>query len=358
MERLNEDVEVTGQVMRDIFSAETGHLQWRQLWLCLVEVQQELGLAVSEQQLEEIRERVDEVNYGFVALKVRDYGVGPASHLQALMAQCPKARPVLGLGVDNEFVLENSRAIRLHAALERIKSLLLNAIAALADVAEASASLPGVSQLDSTLSLGQLVSLWLRDLLLELEAVEAQLKNLRLPGCQWSHSAEMAKLLGADNRLELLDSQLAARLGFPGAAAPAGPGYMERRESQALSQAALIADCCDSSVRQLLVLAGAQRLRWPDEMGNLPRRISVLSRFAINLCMPLPRSLSREEDPGLSRALCALDGVLTLYIRLIEACAFTREQREDPPKVTLPFLYRVVDPLLEKNKQLLGLDVG
>ena len=174
--------------MQEIFSDHRRYQIWRKLWLVLAEAEAEQGVSINRAQLQELREHQEDINYGFAALKEKALRNEVVAQLAAYSAQCGKASSILSLGAGADYVIENGDMIRLRAGLLRIKSLLVNAIAAMADFADENRALPCLAfrqMLPARVTtLGHRAACRLADLLADLEQLDSLLDSLRLHGCR------------------------------------------------------------------------------------------------------------------------------------------------------------------------------
>lgn len=354
-----------GREMQEIFSDDMKFRTWRRLWLTLAEAEAELGLPISGSQLGEMREHLDDINYGFAALKERELRQDVAAHLHAFAAQCPKARAVLALGADEAFVEENGELIRLRAGLMRIRILLANAVAAAADFAERYQRLPcracGAPG-SAPVTLGKRAAVWTGELLSDLEAAEHELAGLRLLGCRGSSGTDdrlYALFRGDMEKVETLQRLLAEKLGFAGCYA-VSTGYYSRkvdlRALQVLAGVAVSVLRCANDMRQLAL----------DGELNTPRqaleKASGLARLVMQAAA-LPAGVAgaqcleqKPQDEACRRAavpeaFLAADRMLVLLIHGLENSEAHVRRAAENLMLELPFLAagRIVSLLVRKG---------
>lgn len=351
-----------GQEMREIFSEDMKFRLWRRLWLVLAESQSELGLDISAAQLAELRGHLDDINYGIVAIKQRELGGEVRAHLYALGMQCPKARPILHLGVSEAYLTENSALLRLRAALLRIRCLLLNAVAALADFAERYQRLPCLcsrgAETASATTLGKRAALWINDLMLDLRQIEFQLDSLRLLGCRGTagNNAALAALFaGGCAQVRQMEQSIAEKLGFAGCYQVSGQAYSRKVDAQALAALGNIAASAAKFAADLRLLAERRELAEaepppaPEQDGEaLSGRVAVLARYIMAQAQPAlaeaaAQSLeaapaAAEPGQGLAAAFIAADAMLRLYIYSVEGCRALPEGIAARLAEELPFI--------------------
>jgi len=391
----------SGGVMQELFSANMVCRIWRRLWLALAEAQAELGLAITQPQLTELREHLDDINHGFAALKERELKQETAAHLAAYRAQCPKARNILAMGVGDEYVRENGQVVLLRAALLRVESLLVNAIAALADTAEEQRRQPCLSYSrmlpNGVMTMGFRAALWLQDLLDDLSTLQQTMALLHLPGCKGSDGTARAMLKLFHNKPEsvyMLEVRLAEKLDFTACCAVGGAAAARRANANALHALRQIAQtvaAISNDLRLLLhsgqLLEQPRRSDLPHSHGSKCERLAALSRYveesaesaaryAAQRCMEQAQDDLLLRQMTLPQAFLAADAMLCLLIDIAEHAAVDGQTMrlrlaEALPELHDPLshsgmavaqterlLYRVVDPLLKKHRSLLGLEIN
>lgn len=334
--------------MQEVFSDAMRFRTWRRLWLALAESEQELGLAISDAQLTQLRNHLDEINYGFAAIKERELRHNVRAHLHAFGMQCPLARPILHLGVSDAYVTENGELIRLRAALRRIRRLLLNTIAALADFAERYRRLPctayrGFQAAEAT-TLGKRATLWIADLLLDLRQLDFRLGELRLLGCRdtTGNAAALLKLFdGNCGKVQELERRLAEKLGFAGCYPVSGQCYSRKVDVQALSVLGGVAVSVAKFANDMRLLCHTGEIcEPPPQQGQetaerdtfaCSERIAALSRFVLANAEHTAQDATSQWlesaliDYGEGRLsapsmFLAVEAMLNLYIYCIEGC--------------------------------------
>lgn len=391
---------ISGGAMQELFSADTTYRIWRRLWLALAEAQAELGVPIKDTQLAEMREHVDQLNHGFAALKEREMKQQTAAHQAAFAAQCPKARSIIALGVDDNFVRENGEIVRLRAALLRIKSLLVNAIAALADVAEDYRRLPCLSYLrlrpNAVTTLGLRVSLWLQDLLADFSLLEECLRSLRFLGCRGANgnSQEMLALFsGNGEQVVALEQRLAEKMEFPACYAVSGPTAPRKLLANGLAVLSAISQTVAGIANDLRLMQhsgqlheNAERRQPQPGQSSKSERLLALAQYVIESShLGAHSAAMRSAEHSYENLLCrqltlpqaffASDAMLCLLIDLSETMCVDKQtvrlriaeampEQHDPLALigmaathTESFLYQVVDPLLQDNQTLLGLEI-
>ena len=167
--------------MKHLFSPDKKFTTWRKLWIALAESEKELGLDISEEQLSQMREHIFDINYDTAEAKEKEIRHDVMSHIFAYGELCPKAKPIIHLGATSCYVGDNTDIIIMTEALRLIHKRLVSVIAALSDFAERYKDLPTLAfthfQPAQPTTVGKRATLWIQDLLMDLEMADEQLKN-------------------------------------------------------------------------------------------------------------------------------------------------------------------------------------
>ena len=162
--------------MQEIFSDDRKFSTWRKLWVILAESEKELGLDITDEQLDEMRAHLYDIDYETARRREAEVRHDVMAHIYTYGLACPKARPIIHLGATSCYVGDNTDIILQRDALLRIRKLLLNAIAATADFAEKYKALPTLAythfQAAQPTTVGKRATLWLQDLMLDLEQLD------------------------------------------------------------------------------------------------------------------------------------------------------------------------------------------
>lgn len=177
-----------GKEMQRIFSEDNKFSTWRRLWLALAESERELGLPISEEQIEEMKAHLHDINYEVARKKELEVRHDVMAHIYAYGEQCPTAKPIIHLGATSCYVGDNTNIILIKSALLLIKKLIINTLAKLYKFAECYKDLPCLSythfQAAQPTTVGKRATLWMNDLLLDLDQLNFTLDNLKLLGCK------------------------------------------------------------------------------------------------------------------------------------------------------------------------------
>ena len=181
-------VRYAGKEMKHIFSDDNKFSTWRRLWIALAKAERELGIDITAEQIAEMEAHIDDIDYE----KAREYEAvrrhDVMAHVLAYGDKCPKAKPIIHLGATSCYVGDNTDVIVMRQGLLQIKKLLVNAIAAVSSFASKWKDTPTLAythfQAAQPTTVGKRATLWLQDLLMDLQALDFQLKNLKLLGCK------------------------------------------------------------------------------------------------------------------------------------------------------------------------------
>ena len=207
--------------MKYIFSSEKKFRTWRKLWIALAEAEKELGLEITQEQIDELRANADDINYDVAKAREKEVRHDVMSHVYAYGQQCPKAKGIIHLGATSCFVGDNTDIILMAEGLELIKKKLVNAISQLAKFAEEYKDLPTLGfthyQAAQPTTVGKRATLWINDLVMDLEDLEFVLESLRLRGVKGTTGTQasfMELFEGDEEKCKKLDSLVAIKMGF------------------------------------------------------------------------------------------------------------------------------------------------
>ena len=207
--------------MKRLFSDQRKFSTWRRLWLLLAESEKKLGIPISDEQLDEMRAHLDDIDFDAAAEYEHKVRHDVMAHVLTFGDCCPKARPIIHLGATSCYVGDNTDILNLRDAMLLIRRLLLNAIAALSSFAEKNAALPTLAythfQAAQPTTVGKRACLWMNDLLFDLEQLDFQLKQLRPLGCRGATGtgASFLELFDGDQeKVDRIDPMIAQKMGF------------------------------------------------------------------------------------------------------------------------------------------------
>ncbi len=355
--------------MQEIFSDNRKFSLWRRLWIALAESEKELGLDISDEQIAEMREHAEDIDYEVADRREREVRHDVMAHIYAYGQVCPKAKPIIHLGATSCYVGDNTDVILQRDALLRVRRLLLEAISALADFAERYRDLPTLAythfQAAQPTTVGKRATLWMQDLMMDLTQLDFVCGNLKLLGCRGTTGtgASFLELFGGDTgKVRELEKKIAQKLGFASVYAVSGQTYPRKADAFVLSVLSGIAQSAQKFSGDIRLLSHLKEFDEPFEDGQVgssamaykrnpmrSERISSLARFviadAVNPAMTagtqwLERTLDDSANRRISipEAFLAVDGILNLYINVIRGVTVYPKVIEKHLMEELPFM--------------------
>ena len=358
-----------GREMQAIFSDDRKFSTWRRLWLALAESEQQLGLDITDEQLDEMRAHLYDIDYATAAAREREVRHDVMAHIYTFGLACPKAKPIIHLGATSCFVGDNTDVILQRDALLRIRRLLLSAIAALADFAEKYKAQPALAythfQAAQPTTMGKRATLWMQDLVMDLDHLDFALSRLKLLGCRGTTgtAASFLELFDGDtDKVRRLEALIAEKLGFDAVYAVSGQTYTRKADYFTLSVLSGIAQSAMKFSGDIRLLSHLKAVDEPFESGQVgssamaykrnpmrSERMTSIARYVIadtmNPAMTagtqwLERSLDDSANRRISipEAFLATDGILTLYINVISGLKVYPKVLEKQLNEELPFM--------------------
>lgn len=335
--------------MQHIFSDDMKFSTWRRLWIALAESEKELGLNITDEQINEMKQHITDIDYETAAKREKEVRHDVMAHIYTFGLACPKARPIIHLGATSCYVGDNTDIIQQKAALELIRQKLLTAISALADFAEKHKGLNCLAythfQAAQPTTLGKRSTLWLQDLMMDLEHINFVLGNLKLLGCRGTTGtgASFLELFDGDHeKVKKLEKLIAKKMGFDCAYAVSGQTYTRKVDYSTLSALSGIAQSAHKFSNDIRLMSHLKEVDEPFEAGQVgssamaykrnpmrSERIASLARYVIADTMNPAMTASeqwfeRTLDDSANRrisipeAFLAVDGILTLVINIVK----------------------------------------
>jgi len=355
--------------MQYIFSDDNKFSIWRKLWVILAESQKELGLDISDEQINEMRLYVDKIDYGTVAKIENETRHDVMAHIKAYGKQCPTAAPIIHLGATSCYVGDNTDIILQKAALMLVKKLLINAISSLHNFAKKYKSAPCLAythfQAAQPTTVGKRATLWLQDLLFDLEHLNFVLDGLKLLGCKGTTgtgASFLALFDGNHGKVKELEQKIAIRMGFDGIYPITGQTYSRKIDYFILSMLSGIAQSAHKFSNDIRLLSHLKEVDEPFESSQVgssamaykknpmrSERIASLARHVIvNALNPALTASSqwfeRTLDDSANRrisipeAFLAVDGILSLVINITKGLTVYPKMIEKHLTEELPFM--------------------
>lgn len=335
--------------MQHIFSDDMKFSTWRRLWIALAESEKELGLSITDEQIDEMKQHITDIDYETAAKREKEVRHDVMAHIYTFGLACPKARPIIHLGATSCYVGDNTDIIQQKAALTLIRQKLLTAISALADFAEKHKALSCLAythfQAAQPTTLGKRSTLWLQDLMMDLEHIDFVLGNLKLLGCRGTTGtgASFLELFDGDHeKVKKLEALIAKKMGFDCAYAVSGQTYTRKVDYFTLSALSGIAQSAHKFSNDIRLMSHLKEVDEPFEAGQVgssamaykrnpmrSERIASLARYVIADTMNPAMTASeqwfeRTLDDSANRrisipeAFLAVDGILTLVINIVK----------------------------------------
>lgn len=333
--------------MSYLFSDEMKFKTWRKLWVALAESEMELGLNITKEQVDELKSHVDDINYEIAEEREKIVRHDVMSHVYAYGVQCPSAKGIIHLGATSCYVGDNADMIITKQALLIIKKKLINVISHLSDFAMKYKDLPtlGFTHLQPAqlTTVGKRCTLWIQDLMIDLENLNFVINNLKLRGVKGTTGTQasfMDLFNGDEEKIKELEKKVVSKMGFEKAYNVTGQTYPRKVDSIVLNTLSEIAQSAYKFSNDLRILQNMKEMEEPFEKNQIgssamaykrnpmrSERISALARYvivdALNPAITastqwFERTLDDSANKRLSVAegFLALDGVLNLYINV------------------------------------------
>ena len=335
--------------MSYIFSDDMKFSTWRKLWVALAEGEKELGIDITEEQINELRENIFNINYEEAIKKEKEVRHDVMSHVHAYGLQCPSAKGIIHLGATSCYVGDNTDIIIMRDGLLLVKEKLVAILNHLSNFANKYKTLPTLGfthfQPAQLTTVGKRASLWMQDLVLDIEQLDFLLSTLKLRGVKGTTGTQASFMTLFDNddsKVKALDKFVAEKMGFNKSYGVTGQTYPRKLDSTVLNTLSEIAQSAYKFSNDLRLLQSMKEIEEPFEKNQIgssamaykrnpmrSERMSALSRHVIvNSLNPaitaatqwFERTLddSANKRIAVAEAFLALDGVLNLYINISE----------------------------------------
>ena len=335
--------------MSYIFSDDMKFSTWRKLWVALAEGEKELGLEITEEQLEELRSNINNINYDEAIKKEKEVRHDVMSHVYAYGLQCPSAKGIIHLGATSCYVGDNTDIIILRDALELIRNKVVTVLHRLSKFAMEYKGMPTLGfthfQPAQLTTVGKRATLWMQDLVMDIENIEFLLSTLKLRGVKGTTGTQasfMTLFDGDEEKVKELDKIVAKKMGFEKSYGVTGQTYPRKLDSIVLNTLSEIAQSAYKFSNDLRLLQSMKEMEEPFEKNQIgssamaykrnpmrSERIGALARYVIvdslNPAITaatqwFERTLddSANKRIAVAEAFLALDGVLNLYINISE----------------------------------------
>ncbi len=333
--------------MSYLFSEEMKFKTWRKLWVALAECEKELGLNISQEQVDELKAFQNDINYEIAEQREKEVRHDVMSHVYAYGVQCPKAKGIIHLGATSCYVGDNTDIIIMKEALLLIRKKLINVINSLSKFALKYKDMPSLGfthyQPAQLTTVGKRATLWIQDLMIDLENLDFVIENLKLRGVKGTTGTQASFMELFDGNEELvkrLDIMVTNRMGFKASYMVTGQTYSRKVDSIVLNTLSEIAQSAYKFSNDMRLLQSMKEMEEPFEKSQIgssamaykrnpmrSERMGALARYIIvdslNPAITaatqwFERTLddSANKRIAVSEAFLALDGVLNLYLNV------------------------------------------
>ncbi|MBQ8841729.1 MAG: adenylosuccinate lyase [Ruminiclostridium sp.] len=287
--------------MQYVFSAQKKFSTFRKLWVALARAEMKLGLNITEEQVAELEANVDNIDFAVAEAREREVRHDVMAHVYAYGEVCPKAKGIIHLGATSCYVGDNTDVIVMRDAMEIVHRKLLNVIANLSDFAEKYKAMPCLAythlQPAQLTTVGKRATLWIHELLMDLEELEHRMSKLKLLGQKGTTGtqASFVELFNGDSeKINKLEEMIAEEMGFSACYPVSGQTYSRKLDYQVLAVLAGIAESCSKFSNDLRILASFKEIEEPFEKKQIgssampykrnpmrAERITALSRYVM-----------------------------------------------------------------------------
>ena len=355
--------------MKYIFSPDKKFRTWRKLWIALAESEKELGLPITQEQIDELKAHADDINYEVAQEREKIVRHDVMSHVYAYGVQCPNAKGIIHLGATSCYVGDNTDIIIMTEGLKLIRNKLITVIRNLSKFADEYKALPTLAfthfQPTQPTTVGKRATLWLQELLMDLEDVEYQLSKAKLLGSKGTTGtqASFLELFDGDHeKCKMLDRKIAEKMGYKACFPVSGQTYSRKLDSQFLNVLAGIAQSAAKFSNDIRLLQHLKEVEEPFEknqigssamaykrnpmrserIGSLSRyvMVDVLNGYFTTATQWFERTLDDSANKRLiiTEAFLALDGILSLYANLADGLVVYPKVIEQRLRKELPFM--------------------
>jgi len=355
--------------MSGLWSPQTKHATWRTCWVALAEAERELGLEISEAQVDELKSHIDDIDFKVAAKYEKKFRHDVMAHVHAYGDLCPTARPIIHLGATSCYVTDNTDLLLMRRGLELVRAKLVRVIDLLAKFATAQRALPclGFTHLQPAqpVTVGKRATLWCYDLVLDLAEIEHRLATLKLRGVKGTTGTQatfLALFSGDHAKVEELDRRVCEKLDFDAAYAVTGQTYSRKVDAQVLDVLSGIAQSAHKSGSDIRLLQSRKELEEPfeaDQIGSSAmaykrnpmrsERMCSLARFVMSLQSSAAQTMAvqwmeRTLDDSANRRLTipqsflSTDAILILYGNIVDGMVVYPKMIEKHLREELPFM--------------------
>ena len=355
--------------MQYLFSQDKKFTTWRKLWIALAETEKELGLSITQEQIDELKEHVEEINYDIARAREKEVRHDVMSHVYAYGVQCPSAKGIIHLGATSCYVGDNTDIIIMTEALKLVKKKLVNVIAELSEFASEYKDLPTLAfthfQPAQPTTVGKRASLWAQEFVLDLEDLDHVINTMKLLGSKGTTGTQASFLElfdGNQETIDKIDPMIAKKMGFEECYAVSGQTYSRKVDTRVLNVLAGIAASAHKMSNDIRLLQHLKEIEEPFEKSQIgssamaykrnpmrSERIASLARYvmidALNPAITsatqwFERTLDDSANKRLSvpEGFLAVDGILDLCLNVVDGLVVYPKVIEKRLLSELPFM--------------------
>jgi len=355
--------------MQYIFSPDMKFRTWRKLWIALAETERELGLNITQEQIDEMKAHADDINYDVAKERERQVRHDVMSHVYAFGVQCPKAKGIIHLGATSCYVGDNTDIIVMTEALKLVRKKLVNVIAELSKFAAQYKDQPTLAfthfQPAQPTTVGKRATLWTQEFLMDLEDLEYVLSTMKLLGSKGTTGTQASFLElfdGNQETIDKIDPMIAEKMGFKSCYPVSGQTYSRKVDTRVLNILAGIAASAHKMSNDIRLLQHLKEVEEPFEKSQIgssamaykrnpmrSERIASLSRYvmidALNPAITsatqwFERTLDDSANKRLSvpEGFLAIDGILDLCLNVVDGLVVYPKVIEKRLMSELPFM--------------------
>ena len=356
--------------MLHLFSPDKKFSTWRRLWIALARAEKELGLTqITDEMIAEMESHVNDINYDVAAAEEKKLRHDVMAHVHAYGAQCPKAKGIIHLGATSCYVGDNTDVILMREGLQLVRGKLVQVLAALGKFADEYKAMPTLGfthfQAAQMVTVGKRATLWMNELLMDLEEVNFRISTLKLLGSKGTTGTQasfMELFAGDTDKVKLLEQKIAAEMGFDAVVPVSGQTYSRKMDSAVVNTLVGIAESASKFATDVRLLCHLKEVEEPfekDQIGSsaMPykrnpmrcERICSLARYVIaDAANPaitaatqwFERTLDDSANKRISvpEAFLAVDAILNIYLNVASGLIVHPKVIEKHIMEELPFM--------------------
>lgn len=355
--------------MLEQFAEKTRMILWRKLWLALAESEKELGLNITDEQISQMKEHIEDINFDVAKERERIVRHDVMAYVYAYGQQCPKAMPIIHLGATSCYVTDNSDAIIYHDALILVRNKLVNVMEKLAKFALKYADMPtlGFTHLQPAqlVTVGKRAALWLQELEMDYENIEFAIANTKLRGVKGTTGTQASFLQlfdGNHEKVKKLNELVVKKMGFDKSFAVSGQTYSRKYDYNILSALSQIAQSAYKFANDIRILQNMKEIEEPFEKNQIgssamaykrnpmrSERICSLARYVIALPANAANTAATQwfertlDDSAnrrlvMAQAFLSIDAILEIYMNVADGLVVYENTINKHIMAELPFM--------------------